>query len=158
MLVYGVDKVAALLRGKRDTTSDRDYTRTMIKTRTTKAASHTSSIRAWLKQLILILILVAVAWFVVIPQYDEASREIASLKNVSFALVIVAALLELGSLIAFSSLTAVVLGRVRPRFFTILRIDLTDLGVNHVAPGGGTTAAAVRFELLKQAGVALLRL
>ena len=102
----------------------------------------------------LILVIIAVAWFIVIPQYDEASREIESLKNVSIILVMAAAVLEAGSLVSYSLLTAVVLGRVRPHFFTILRIDLTDLGVNHIAPGGGTTAAAVRFGLLKEAGVA----
>ncbi len=40
-----------------------------------------------------------------------------------------------------------------PRYFTLLRIDLSDLAVNHVVPGGGTTSAALRYELLTRAGV-----
>ena len=35
-----------------------------------------------------------------IPQYDEASREIESLKNVSIILVMAAAVLEAGSLVS----------------------------------------------------------
>ncbi|WP_261388269.1 lysylphosphatidylglycerol synthase transmembrane domain-containing protein [Arthrobacter alpinus] len=40
-----------------------------------------------------------------------------------------------------------------PSYFTILRIDLAGLAVNHVVPGGGATAAAARFRLLHRAGV-----
>lgn len=114
---------------------------------------HNLSFRKWLKFIVLSFILVVIAWFVLVPEYGQASAEIGSLKHVPIVLVVIAALLEIGSLVAFSVLTATITGHGHPRFFTILRIDLTDLGANHVFPGGGTTAAAIRFRLLKQAGI-----
>ncbi|MCU1529308.1 MAG: hypothetical protein JWP75_3071 [Frondihabitans sp.] len=98
-------------------------------------------------------ILAVIVWLVVIPQYSSAVTSLATLESLSVPLVALAVFLELGSLVAFSGMTATVLGQGRPPYATLLRIDLTDLGLNHVVPGGGTTAAAVRFGLLKRVGV-----
>ncbi|HEY8296333.1 MAG TPA: flippase-like domain-containing protein [Micrococcaceae bacterium] len=92
-------------------------------------------------------------WFVVVPQYSAAAGAFATVRSLSVPLVLSATALEAASLLSFSILTAVVLGYGRPRYFTLLFIDLTDLGVNHVLPGGGTTAAAFRYRLLTWAGV-----
>jgi uncharacterized protein (TIRG00374 family) len=94
-----------------------------------------------------------VVWLVVVPQFSEARQAVYSLERISPPLVLLAAALELSTLLAFSALTALILGPERPSYFTLLRIDMTDLGVNHVVPGGGATAAAVRFRLLERAGV-----
>lgn len=112
-----------------------------------------SRFRKWLRTVVLFAIIVIVAWFVVVPQYGQAKSGIKLLEHISPFLFIVAALLEAASLMSFSALTAVLLGQDRPRYFTIFRIDLTDFGFSHIIPGGGTTAAAVRFRLLKEAGV-----
>jgi uncharacterized protein (TIRG00374 family) len=61
--------------------------------------------------------------------------------------------LEVASNAAYSALTARIIGPKRLSYFTALRIDAADLGVNHVVPGGGATAAAVRFRLFVRAGV-----
>jgi uncharacterized protein (TIRG00374 family) len=107
----------------------------------------------WLRVAVLVAIIAIIVWFVVVPQYGQASRAINSFKHISIPLVILAALLEVASLMSYSVLTAITLGRKEPTYFTLLRIDLTDLGVNHVVPGGGATAGAVRYRLLKLAGV-----
>ncbi|AMM20983.1 hypothetical protein AX769_13635 [Frondihabitans sp. PAMC 28766] len=99
-------------------------------------------------------VLAVIVWLVVIPQYSSAVRSLATLESLSVPLVALAVVLELASLVAFSGMTATVLGQGRPHYSTLLRIDLTDLGLNHVVPGGGTTSAAVRFGLLKRVGVA----
>lgn len=100
-----------------------------------------------------IVILAVIVWRVIVPQYGAAVDALNSLEHVSLALVLTAAGLEVASLLANSALTAAVLGRGRPRYLTLLRIDLTNLGVSHVVPGGGIAAAAVRYRLLGLAGV-----
>jgi uncharacterized protein (TIRG00374 family) len=107
----------------------------------------------WLKLAILGVFLALIVWYVVVPQYGQASKALESFKHISIPLIILAALLEVASLLSYSALTATTLARKVPTYFTLLRIDLTDLGVNHVVPGGGTTAGAIRYRLLKQAGV-----
>jgi hypothetical protein len=110
-------------------------------------------ISKWVKRIVLVLVLVLIVWFVVVPEYGGAKNGFNSLRHASILLVVVAALLEIASLLSFSALTATVIRKKRPSYFTLLRIDLTDLGVNHVVPGGGATAGVVRFHLLKKAGV-----
>jgi uncharacterized protein (TIRG00374 family) len=98
-----------------------------------------------------LVLIVSVRW-IIVPQYANAVRTLGALEQISLPLVLTAGILELSSLLAYSALTANVLGAGRPSYFTLLRIDLADLGVNHVVPGGGATAAAVRFRLLRRAG------
>jgi hypothetical protein len=107
----------------------------------------------WLRLVILGVFLALIVWYVVVPQYGQASKALESFKHISIPLIILAALLEVASLLSYSVLTTITLRRKVPTYFTLLRIDLTDLGVNHVVPGGGTAAGAVRYRLLKQAGV-----
>jgi uncharacterized protein (TIRG00374 family) len=97
--------------------------------------------------------LVVVVRFVVVPQYASAVTALRSLESLSVPLVVLALLLEMASLAVFSAMTWTVLGFGRPSYPTLVRIDLVDLGVNHIVPGGGTTSAAVRFGLLKRVGV-----
>lgn len=99
------------------------------------------------------LLLAAALWWVVLPQFGGAMDTLQSLEQISFTLVLVAGALELASLASYSVLTASILGSGRPHYFTILRVDLSGLAVNHVVPGGGATAAAARFHLLQRAGV-----
>ena len=98
-------------------------------------------------------ILAAALWWVIVPQYAGAVATFQSLQRVPVLLVVAAGTLELASLACYSVLSASLLGSGRPSYFTILRIDLSGLAVNHVVPGGGATAAAARFHLLHRAGV-----
>jgi uncharacterized protein (TIRG00374 family) len=106
----------------------------------------------WILVVASAVVLIASIRWIILPQYSNAVRTLGSLERISFPLIIVAGILELASLLAYSALTASVLGAGRPSYYTLLRIDLADLGVNHVVPGGGATAAAVRFRLLQRAG------
>ncbi len=108
----------------------------------------------WLRRVALAVILVLLLWFVVIPQLGEARAGLASLRNLSIPLIVLGAACEVASLLALGMLARSVLNPVgRPGFFTILRVRLTDLGVNNVVPGGGVVALAVRYRLLTQLGV-----
>jgi uncharacterized membrane protein YbhN (UPF0104 family) len=95
----------------------------------------------WIRVTASILILGLTIWFVVIPQFSDAKGALTSLVGVAWPLVIAALLLELASLASYSELTKIVLARKQPGYFTLLRIDLTDVGVNHVVPGGASHLA-----------------
>jgi uncharacterized protein (TIRG00374 family) len=114
---------------------------------------HLPRIPRWVRNSASLALLGLVIWLLVVPQFAEARQAVHALESISFPLVLLAIGLELSSLLAFSALTAVVLGPTRPSYFTLLRIDLTNLGMNHVIPGGGAAATAWRFRLLGQAGV-----
>ncbi|ALE05634.1 hypothetical protein AL755_09325 [Arthrobacter sp. ERGS1:01] len=107
----------------------------------------------WILAIASAVVLFVLMRWVILPQYAGAVRTLGTLEQISFPLVLLAGILEMASLLAYSALTATVLGARRPSYFTLLRIDLADLGVNHVVPGGGATAAAVRFRLLQRAGI-----
>lgn len=107
----------------------------------------------WLRVAFTVAVLFVAVWWVLAPQYAAAGKSLESLEKVSPLLVVTAVVLELLSLAAYSVLSASILGPGRPSYFTILRIDLAGLAVNHMVPGGGATAAAARFRLLHRAGV-----
>ena len=105
-------------------------------------------ITRWVLLVVSVPLLIVAIQRILAPQYAGALAALNSLESVSPLLVMVSVGLELTSLGAFSLLTASVLGPGHPGYFTLLRIDLVALGVNHVVPGGGGTSAAVRFRLL----------
>ena len=107
----------------------------------------------WLRIAVPAVIAIAVIQFVVVPQWAGALSAITSLERISLPLLVCAVLLELASLFAYSALTAVVLGHDRPSYWSLLRLDLVDLGVNHVIPGGAPVAAAMRLRLFALVGV-----
>ncbi|WP_380156249.1 YbhN family protein [Kineococcus sp. R86509] len=107
----------------------------------------------WLRVAVPAVLAVVLVWRVVVPQYAAAVDALRSLERVSLVLAGSAVVLEVASLLANTLVTTTVLGRRSPRYSTLLRIDLTNLGVSHVAPGGALVAAAVRFRLLVRAGV-----
>jgi uncharacterized membrane protein YbhN (UPF0104 family) len=68
--------------------------------------------------------------------------------------VVAGVLPEGASLFVYSMPTRTVLPAPnRPPITTLVRIDLTTLGMNHVIPGGGATANALRYRLLTASGV-----
>lgn len=107
----------------------------------------------WAQVVLTVLIVAAVVWFLAVPQFSDAEASFAVLQQLSVPLVIAALLLEALSLLSFSVLTGAVLGWGRLRYTTLLRIDLSDLAVNHTTPGGGAVAGAVRFKLFVSEGI-----
>ena len=111
---------------------------------------HSRAVR-WISVAVVMLL---VFEYVVLPQILGSDNVISALQRLPVVLLVAAGALEVLSLCCYSALTSVVLpGSVKPRYFTLLRIDLSDLAVNHVVPGGGTTSAALRYELLTRSGV-----
>lgn len=101
-----------------------------------------------------LVVLVVLVAFVVAPQYADAQRALRSAGMVSPFLLLLGLLLELGSLAAFGMLTRLSLDpATRPRYPTVLRIDLAGIAVTNAVPGGGATALAARFGLFRRASV-----
>jgi uncharacterized membrane protein YbhN (UPF0104 family) len=108
----------------------------------------------WLRRIGLLVLTVAVVEYLAVPQLVAARSELRLFVTASPWLLASALVLEACSLASYTSLTRVVLPRrVRPRFVDQLRIDLTGLGASHVVPGGGASAAALRYRLMVHRGI-----
>ena len=101
------------------------------------------------------LVTVLVVEYFVLPQLAGARSAMDLLAAVSPGFLTLGLILELASLVSYSALTRSVLPHAtRPRLWTVLRIDLSGLGVSHLLPGGGATASALRYRLFTVAGMA----
>ena len=102
-----------------------------------------------------LLLSVAVVEYFLLPRLVEARAQVSLLGDISVPLMLVALVLEAASLAAYTCLTQVLLRGGRTLSFgTQLRIDLTGYGASHVVPGGGATAAALRYRLMVARGIA----
>jgi uncharacterized protein (TIRG00374 family) len=76
------------------------------------------------------------------------------LRSVSVPLIVLGIACEVASLLVLGVYSRSVLNPLtRPGHLTVLRVRLTDLGVNNVVPGGGVVALAVRYRLLTLLGM-----
>ena len=92
--------------------------------------------------------------YLVLPQIAGARKALEVLGDVRPTYLVLGAVLEILSVVAYAALTRSVLPRAnRPSLWTLLRIDTTTLGVSHIVPGGAATAGALRFKLLHAAGI-----
>jgi uncharacterized protein (TIRG00374 family) len=92
-------------------------------------------------------------WFVLVPQFNGARTAFFSLSHISTPLLVLGLALELASIACYSALSRATLNPAsRPRYVTILRIDLATEGVNNAVPGGGPTSTAVKYRMLTLAG------
>lgn len=100
-----------------------------------------------------VLVVVVVVEYFLLPKLVTAAGELSLVTDVPIAIAVGAVALQAGSLAAYTCLTQRLLGGEGLPFGTQLRIDLTGYGFSHVLPGGGATAAAVRFRLMVARGV-----
>jgi uncharacterized membrane protein YbhN (UPF0104 family) len=108
----------------------------------------------WIRRIGLLVLTVALVEYLAVPQLLEARSELGLFSNTSPWLLMLAFTLEVASLLAYTCLTLTILSAdVRPPFFEQLRIDLTGLGASHLLPGGGASAAALRYRLMTSRGV-----
>lgn len=92
--------------------------------------------------------------YVAVDLITGARQSWTSAGSAAPAALVVAFALEVASFASYSGLTCALLPpAVRPRYPTVLAIDVTGNGFSHVVPGGGAVAAALRFRLLARAGV-----
>jgi uncharacterized protein (TIRG00374 family) len=98
---------------------------------------------------LLLVVLVLVVWFILIPQFVQVRPALDSLGHISSPLLLVGLGLELASIACYSLLTRATLNpHRRPKYFTLLRIDVATQGVNNTVPGGGPTSTALKYRLL----------
>ncbi|HEX2808499.1 MAG TPA: lysylphosphatidylglycerol synthase domain-containing protein [Kineosporiaceae bacterium] len=103
----------------------------------------------------MVLITALVLEYLVVPQFVGARAALTVLSGVSPGFLALGLGLELASLMSYSALTRCVLPAPnRPSYWTVLRVDISALGVSHLLPGGGATASALRYRLFTVAGMA----
>ena len=86
--------------------------------------------------------------------WPDVRKAVAGVAEIAPAVLLGALVLETASLACFSGLTVSLLGRARrPRFGTLLRIDVTVGGLSRVLPAAAATGGALRLRLLTAAGV-----
>lgn len=107
----------------------------------------------WLRVSLTVVVLAAAVWFLVRPQFADMESSLEAMESISIPLILIAFGLQAASIAAYSALTGLVLGWGRLRYSTLLRIDLTDLAINHTTPGGGAVAGAARYGLLVGEGI-----
>lgn len=109
-------------------------------------------VRPWLRRLapLLLVPLIGYGALALVPDLRQA---LAGLTAVAPLVLVVAAVLEAGSLAAFSAMSAVLLrpGRT-PRYPALLRIDLAVYGLGRVLPAAPATGGALRLRMLTAAG------
>lgn len=109
----------------------------------------------WLRKIGLAALAIALIEYFALPQLISARSDLTLIADASPPKLALALGLEILSVSSYTCLTRVILSRAtRPRFVDQLRIDLTGLGVSHVVPGGGASAAALRFRLMTSWGIA----
>ena len=110
---------------------------------------------SWVRIVVGSVLAVAALEYGVLPFVVTARHDLEVVGDVAVPLLCAALLLEVGAVLSYTLMTQAVLPRGdRLGFGTQLRIDVTGLGASHVLPGGGATAAALRYELMTDAGVA----
>jgi uncharacterized protein (TIRG00374 family) len=107
----------------------------------------------WLRRAVILVVVLAAAYG--LPAlWPEVRRSVAGVASIAPAVLLGALALETASLACFSGLTVSLLGRAhRPRFATLLRIDVTVYGLSRVLPAAAATGGALRLRLLTAAGV-----
>lgn len=107
------------------------------------------------RRVVLGLVLVLVLEYLVLPQIAGARRSLGLLSDVNLLYVLAGFGLVAASLVAYTQLTRGVLPRntATPRFWTVLRIQLSSLAVSHVVPGGAAAGGGLGYRLLTASGV-----
>lgn len=108
----------------------------------------------WVRRVGMIGAALVLIEYLAVPQLVRATSDLTILTDAAPALLVLGLLLEVCSVASYTALTrAVVPAAVRPAYVDQLRIDVTGLGFSHVVPGGGASAAALRFRLMTGRGV-----
>lgn len=106
----------------------------------------------WARSVVGLVLLIAVVDYLILPRLAGTEQSLRLLEGVGLWWVGVGIALEALSLTCYSMITRSVLRTSPPRFNWLLRSDLTGYGVGRVVPGGGATAAALRYRLLVSGG------
>jgi hypothetical protein len=101
-----------------------------------------------------ILILAFVVQFLVLPQINGTRKALHQLGRVHFTYLVLGAAFESAAIVSYAFLTRSVLpSEESPSVLTLLRVQLSTLGLSHVAPGGTAAGSPLGYRLLTNAGV-----
>jgi uncharacterized protein (TIRG00374 family) len=107
-----------------------------------------------LRSVAILLLSAFVVMHFLVPQIAGVHRALYRLGQVKVPWLLLAAALEVASILAYTMLTRSVLLHSRPpRFGVLLRMQLSTLAVNHVVPGGAAAGGALGYRLLTEAGL-----
>ncbi|MGI9022868.1 MAG: lysylphosphatidylglycerol synthase transmembrane domain-containing protein [Acidimicrobiales bacterium] len=107
-----------------------------------------------IRRVVMFLLFLLVVDILVLPQLAGTREALRLLGQIEPAWVVAGIVLEGAAIVAYAQLTRSLLPRhTRPSLGTVLRIDLSTLGVSHVVPGGSAVGAGLGFELLVRSGV-----
>jgi uncharacterized protein (TIRG00374 family) len=104
----------------------------------------------WLRRGFALLLFGAVLEYLVLPQIAGTRKALHLLGEIRPGWVVLGIALEMLSLVSYSMLTRTLLPG--PRFFWLLRTDVTAYGLSHLLPGGAATSTAMRYRLLREGG------
>jgi uncharacterized protein (TIRG00374 family) len=108
----------------------------------------------WLRLLVVLALVVAAFVYGVLPSLLSASNDLHLLRDASLWLLALAFALEMASIAFYTGLTRAILpAHVGVGWWTQLAIDLVGNGASHALPGGGATASALRYRLMRSAGI-----
>jgi uncharacterized protein (TIRG00374 family) len=101
-----------------------------------------------------LVVAAALVEYVVLPQLVRARHEVELVTGGTAWLLPLALVLEALSLASYTWLTqSTVPVEHRVRWRTQLAMDLTGFAASHALPGGGTTATALRYQLMTARGI-----
>src|SRR3984957_8331573 len=113
--------------------------------------------RRWIprnvKITLMVLVLFFVGEYVLLPELASARKEFRQLSHLNFLWLVLGALLEIASLVAYAELTHTVLSPGAPSRFRLFRINMWALAISHVLPGGTVPGTAVSYRLLTESEV-----
>ena len=102
----------------------------------------------------LLAAVLVVAGFFLAPKARDAVRALPALRGVNALWLAAALAAEIGSLLAFSLVTWVLIARgSRPPFGRVVRIDLVTIALSHAVPAGSAAGTALGYELLDAEGI-----
>jgi len=102
----------------------------------------------------MVLGILVIVEYLVLPQLAGARHSLHLLASVSVFDLVLGVLLEGAAIGAYAKLTQAVLPEgSRPRFSSLLRIDLSTMAASHIVPGGSAAGAGLGYRLLTEAEV-----
>lgn len=110
--------------------------------------------RRTVRRFVALLAFLLVVEYLVIPQFAGARRSLSTLANVNLALLVIAVVAEVASILSYAQLTRSVLPRgSAPSLLRTTQIQLSTLAVSHLVPGGAAAGAGLGIKLLADEGI-----
>ncbi len=97
-------------------------------------------------------IVVAIVYFLGLPQIAGPVDAIHLVGSANLAYVAIAALLEVGSIACYALFTRSLIHKRAPGIWTIFRIDMATMAVSHVLPAGSLGGGGLGYKLLRESG------